>query len=65
MRERVRQNRAAQRLTAADAVTKPTSAERRLGAPHEPGDHVFDRVTGQEGIVIGGTADNVVVPTPR
>jgi len=63
VRERVRQSHAARvRELAAGAVT-PECAEGRLGCAFRIGDRVFDRVSGEEGVVIGGTRENVVVPT--
>jgi hypothetical protein len=65
IRERLRQNRAADRRSSYVDARQPASAEARIGAQHLPGDRVFDRVTGQEGTVIGGTSENVIVPTPK
>jgi hypothetical protein len=63
IRERVRQNRVGQTATGAGAAPKPATDAARRGAQHLPGDRVFDRVTGQEGIVLGGTTENLIVPT--
>lgn len=38
-------------------------AEDRLGCRFRPGDRVFDLVSGEEGEVVGGTVENVLVPT--
>lgn len=63
--ERVRQNRAAQ-LAAIDAerMTAPSTAARRV-AQHLPGDRVFDPITGLEGVIVHGTRENIIVPTPK
>lgn len=41
-------------------ATIPTdqTVEQRLGIPFNPGDRVFDTVTGEEGIVIAGTVQH-------
>jgi hypothetical protein len=63
--ERVRQNRAA-RQAAIDATrgNAPAAADRR-GAQYLRGDVVFDRVTGETGVVVDARRENLVVPTPR
>jgi hypothetical protein len=63
--ERVRQNRAAQRAAIdAERTTTPSTGARRV-APHLPGDRVFDPITGLEGVIVHGTRENVIVPTPK
>ncbi len=63
--ERVRQGREQRRRELAGAGARPLSAEDRLGSAFTPGARVFDRVTGQEGEVLGGTTENVVVQPPE
>lgn len=48
----------------AAARRAPACAEDRLGCAFTPGARVFDTVTGQEGEVVGGTVENLIVPTP-
>lgn len=62
-RARERQDRDRAALGAARAA--PLCAEARLGCMFIAGDRVFDRVTGQEGIVVASTRENVVVPAPE
>ena len=62
-RERLRQTRAARvRTNLSPGVGNPTSASSDVGGL-APGSRVFDVVTGEEGEVIGGTRENVIVPT--
>jgi hypothetical protein len=65
IRERARQNRTALRQTLADTRAETFTIEARLGCTFCAGTRVFDRVTGEEGIVVAGTVENLVVPTPR
>ena len=50
--ERMRQNRHALRRPFSGGVPTPASASARLAAQYLPGDRVFDRVTGQEGMAL-------------
>lgn len=65
IRERARQNRAAQRQAMADGARPVSCPEGRMGCPLLPGTRVFDTVTGLEGEVVAGTRENVVVPTAK
>jgi len=60
--ERARQNRAARRTNMDIKVSKPVSAELRLGSTFLAGDRVFDTVSGEEGVVISATRQHLVVP---
>lgn len=62
--ERMRQSRAARAAELAGAARGAGSPEQRLGLALAPGARVFDPITGQEGVVLGGSRENVVVPTP-
>lgn len=65
IRERIRQNR--ERFAAelaAPGQTNPTT-HARTSAPIREGTRVFDTVTGLEGEVVGGTSENVIVPTAK
>lgn len=61
--ERLRQSTAARARDLASSVARPVSPESRLGASFQPGARVFDRVTGQEVEVLGGTTETIVFPT--
>lgn len=63
--ERLRQARRAWQadLAAAGASAQPRDAG--LAGPLAAGARVFDTVTGEEGIVVGVTAENVLVPVAR
>ena len=63
--ERLTQSRAAVRNVLEGAVPSPPCLEDRIGCAFRPGMRVFDRVSGQEGEVIAGTRENVLVPTPK
>lgn len=66
-RERLRQNRTAQRQTIADtgAATNGQSAPNGAGTL-AAGDRVFDVFSGEEGEIVGFTSAHIVVPTtPR
>ena len=60
--ERVRQTRHANELTLREARATPVVAERSLDRAMVAGARVFDLVTGQEGVVVASTRENVVVP---
>lgn len=63
--ERLRQSRLVRQQDADTARTNPPCAEARLGCTFLAGDRVFDRVTGEEGVVHGATRENLVVPAPE
>jgi hypothetical protein len=60
--ERIRQVRAAMREQLRIASIGIDAVAGRAVAGLTPGDRVFDTVTGQTGVVIHGTRENVVVP---
>jgi hypothetical protein len=62
--ERLRQARAQRRAADSSTLRAATSREAALGLSFTPGMRVFDRVTGEEGIVDGGTVENLVRPAP-
>jgi len=64
LRDRMLQNRTPRDGAAAPPLTISDCPQARLGCTFIAGDRVFDRVTGEEGIVIGGTRENLVVSTP-
>lgn len=62
VRERLRQSKADRdRAVSLDASPAP-SAEARMGCTFTPGDRVFDRESGEEGEVIGGTVETIIRP---
>lgn len=61
MRQR-REQRAAE-LAPVTAARRPLAVAR--GLAHPPGSTVFDPVTGQEGVVVSGGVQNVVVPAAQ
>lgn len=63
--ERLRQNRTARARELVQHRAAVACPEGRIGCTYIPGDRVFDPVTGQEGEVVGGTVENVVVPTAK
>jgi len=65
IRERVRQNRAARRQTFADTRAPAPCPEARLGCTFVAGDRVVDLVTGEEGVVVGGSRETIVVPVAQ
>lgn len=64
IRERLRQARAVRAREVLGTHPKAECPEGRIGCRYEPGTRVFDRVTGEEGEVIGGTRENVVLAAP-
>lgn len=62
VRERLRQSAAARNRALQDGLTAAPCAEARMGCSFTPGARVFDRVTGAEGVVLGGTIENVISP---
>jgi hypothetical protein len=65
LRERLRQARAIRAAQLGIGAGGPVCAEGRMGCPFTAGARVFDRVTGEEGEVIAGTRENVIVSAPR
>lgn len=65
VRERVRQNRAAHARTLGIGAGDALTPEARLGSSFRTGDRVFDTVTGEEGVVIGGARETIIVATPE
>jgi hypothetical protein len=64
-RERLRQSRTARTRAVLDDAASIGCPEGRMGCSYTPGARVFDRVSGLEGEVIGGTVETVLVPTPE
>lgn len=60
--DRVSQNRARleQLLGVGRSVTP--CPESRLGCTFLAGDRVIDRVTGEEGVIVGATRENILIP---
>lgn len=63
--ERQRQQRQARRETVQQGTAANRAPVRTLSGAHAAGDRVFDTVTGQEGIVLYGTSENIIVSTPE
>jgi len=63
IRERLVQQRAARNKEIADALERARQALRASNAGLADGDRVFDPETGQEGVIVGRTRENVVVPS--
>ena len=63
--ERMRQRREQRAAELTAAASPRVSAGVVPGAAHPSGSRVFDPVTGKEGVIVGGTTENVVVPTAR
>lgn len=63
--ERVRQNRTEQRAAIGRNDASSASAEVRIGLRFAPGARVFDRRSGEEGIVLGGTRESLITPAPE
>lgn len=60
--ERQRQIRQARLDSVQQQHRDAGTRQRATIGTHSAGDRVFDLVTGQEGIVIHGTTENVIVP---
>jgi len=65
LRERVRQNRTAREGDLVTSRAGNAQGDALPGGAFRVGDHVFDPETGQDGEVIGGTRENIVLPTPQ
>lgn len=63
--ERLRQARTALERDTLGSQVNPLCAEGRLGCTYTPGARVFDRVSGQEGTVLRGARENIIVATPE
>ena len=63
--DRVRQNTAARMAALERQRAASTPGVTRVNGQHAIGARVFDPVTGQEGEVIGGGSQNLVVPTTK
>jgi hypothetical protein len=63
--ERLRQNDTASRRDLDRETPKPACSESRLGCTFLAGDRVFDRESGQHGVVIAGTIESYIVPAPK
>lgn len=64
LRERVRQTRTVLERQLNRYTGTPACPESALGCTFLPGDRVFDRVTGEEGVVLGGQRETLVVSAP-
>lgn len=65
IRERMAQTRQALRTYLTDRATNTAPHTTAQSGTFIAGDRVFDTVTGEEGIVIHGTRENVIVPAPE
>jgi len=63
--EQLRQGRIGRESAAFVASSLAGPTPRPAPGGFVPGDRVFDTVSGEEGEVIGGTRENVVIPTTR
>jgi hypothetical protein len=63
--ERARQNRAARRTNVDIQVSKPVSAEQRLGSTFLAGARVADTLSGQGGVVVLAHRQHAIVPAAR
>jgi len=63
--DRIEQDRAVMHQEIRAGMGSAPCAEDRLGCAFRPGARVFDRVTGQEGTVIAGARENLIVPTSQ
>ena len=63
--ERVRQNTAARIEQLAARRQAMTPGVTRSNRTPAAGARVFDTVTAQEGEVLGGGSENIIVPTPK
>lgn len=63
--ERLRQSRAAREFKKDTLRAGAAAIFVQNRAALQPGARVFDRVTGQEGEVIGGATENIIVPTGK
>jgi hypothetical protein len=63
IRERLAQLRRSRNEAIGVALAAAQLEARRIGGTHVAGDVVFDVVSGQEGEVLGGTRENVLVST--
>lgn len=61
--ERLRQNRAGRVSELSAAPARGAASPLLTSAGFMLGDRVFDTVSGQEGVVVDGTRENVLVPT--
>lgn len=63
--ERLRQRRDQRATELAAGERQAVSSVHGTRVAHAIGTRVFDPITGEEGVVIGGTSENVVVPVAR
>jgi hypothetical protein len=63
--ERLRQSRTARDRELLESAGSPLCPEGRMGCTYTAGVRVFDRVSGQEGTVLGARRETVVVSTPE
>lgn len=65
IRERVSQNRTARAEAIATAAREMALEPTRRDGIFIAGDRVFDTITGQEGVVVAVTSENLIVPTTQ
>lgn len=65
IRERVRQNRAARRQTNTDTSAVQVRSATGVTGALVAGTRVVDLVTGEEGEVLGGFTENILVPAAQ
>ena len=65
VRERLAQSRRARDIARAAALTDTRAVPVAAGCALCLGDRVFDLVSGEEGVIVGGTTENVLVPVAR
>lgn len=65
MLERIKEARAAALRELSTSQSARLIGELSARSGLRVGDRVFDLVTGEEGDVLGGRTENVVVPTPK
>jgi len=65
IRERLEQNRKLRQSQLQDRLGTAVPAAALSSAPFQPGDRVFDTVTGLEGEVLARTAENIIVPVTK
>ena len=63
--DRVRQDRTGRRQTDADTRANVTTNNGAASGASIAGTRVFDRVTGEEGIILGRHTENIIVPITR
>jgi hypothetical protein len=65
LRDRLEQNRVARQRAIRQALESAADRTTRLRGTLPAGARVFDTVSGEEGEVVGGTVENLIVPTAK